>query len=82
MREKLENIIHTVSPMTRDIGVTDGADLTSDLKLDSYDRIEAVMAIGVEFGIEIDEEKDFAKVRTFAELLELVDQKVREKANA
>lgn len=76
MREKLTEIIHRVSPQTKEIGVTDGADLVSDLHLDSYDRVEIIIIAESEMNIEINEEIDLATVRTFGDLLAMVEMKV------
>lgn len=79
VREKLEEIICRVQPFAKEKGITDDSNLIEDLRFDSYDRMETIIIAEVELGFEIDEERDLKDVKTFGQLLAVVEQKIRKR---
>ena len=70
--ERLRDIIADTLKVDKD-KVTPEASFTDDLKADSLDLVELIMAFEDEYGVEIPDE-DAQKIRTVADALTYVEQ--------
>lgn len=68
--ERLRDIISETLKVEKE-KVTAGASFTDDLKADSLDLVELIMAFEDEYGVEIPDE-DAQKIRTVGQALEYV----------
>ncbi len=87
----MDNRTRLLALVTREFGAIEttaddplDAVLTTDLKGDSLHRISLIMEIEDEFGVAISDDEDDAlgEDATLADLLDLIERKVGEKADA
>jgi acyl carrier protein len=71
--ERLRDIIAETLKVDKD-KVTPDASFTDDLKADSLDLVELIMAFEDEYGVEIPDE-DAQKIRTVADALTYVEER-------
>lgn len=71
---KLIDIIRNVMPECENDVIMTDTNIYDDLRADSLDIVEIIMAIEEEFGIWTDD-KEVEKVRTVGDLLKLINKK-------
>ena len=74
MLNKLINIIRNSMPECENDVITVDTNIYDDLRADSLDIVEIIMAIEEEFGIWTDD-KEVEKVRTVGDLIRLIEKK-------
>lgn len=70
--DKLKEIINDVCPHATPDSIKDTSDLTTDLDVDSIDRVELVLAIEEEFDIQVSDEHAY-EISTVGEYVNAID---------
>lgn len=69
----LHEQLKQINPKLQDKEITESTSFHKDLKLDSLDMVETVMAIEEEFSVEIDD-TDFENIKTVKNAIEFIEK--------